>query len=280
MTSVARQEAMRLYSMAMSAHEIDLDMLEEYVRKRRGKDAEHGGAKLHTIAKELITVRRACKHAVRHHVLPAMPAFPELGAKYVPKRTFLTADQFERMCAELEPDRRLWASIAALAGGCYGEVERVEWGNGGVDLVNGRIHLPGTKREARNRWVPIAPALRHRLEAVPERERRGHVVAHWDNVRRDLHKAVDKANKRAQDEAVRAGAEPPEPMPRVSPNDLRRTFGSWLVQQGVDTLRVAILMGHSSTRMVELVYGRLTKQNLETAIAVLPMFGKNESTKD
>ncbi|MGH7179913.1 MAG: tyrosine-type recombinase/integrase, partial [Tepidisphaeraceae bacterium] len=59
------------------------------------------------------------------------------------------------------------------------------------------------------------------------------------------------------------------------PNDLRRTFASWLVQQGVPLLTVATLMGHSSTRMVERVYGRLSKQNLDSAIALLPSFRWN-----
>ena len=40
-----------------------------------------------------------------------------------------------------------------------------------------------------------------------------------------------------------------------TPNDLRRTFASWLKQSGQDSLVVARLMGHTSTRMVELVYG-------------------------
>ena len=43
---------------------------------------------------------------------------------------------------------------------------------------------------------------------------------------------------------------------RVSPNDLRRTFASWLKQASVDSFVVAQLLGHSSSRMVEMVYYR------------------------
>jgi hypothetical protein len=43
----------------------------------------------------------------------------------------------------------------------------------------------------------------------------------------------------------------------VTPNDLPRTFASWLVQAGESLFVVATLLGHSSTRMVERVYGRL-----------------------
>lgn len=39
------------------------------------------------------------------------------------------------------------------------------------------------------------------------------------------------------------------------------------------TRTVATLMGHSSTRMVEKVYGKLSAKNMDDAIAVLPVFG-------
>ena len=57
---------------------------------------------------------------------------------------------------------------------------------------------------------------------------------------------------------------------RVSPNDLRRTFASWLKQAQVDSFVVAQLLGHSSSRMVELVYGRLDAKTLEGAVNRLP----------
>jgi hypothetical protein len=39
-------------------------------------------------------------------------------------------------------------------------------------------------------------------------------------------------------------------------------------------LVIASLLGHSSTRMVEKVYGRLSAKNMDDAIAVLPVFGE------
>lgn len=261
-------------------HEIDREMLAAYIKRRLSNDREHGQASAHTVQKELITVRRALREAVDSNVLRAMPAFPRFSPKYKPRETWLTPEQFEAVSAELEPDRRLWASIAALAGGSLSEVEGVAWETVELDAVFelelqgakvvGRMLIPGTKRETRRRWVPIAPALRHRLLEVPEKKRRGRVVGAWGNVRRDLHAAVARANKLASEQAAQRGEDPPPPIPRVSPNDLRRTFGSWLVQAEVPLLVVATLMGHSSTRMVERVYGRLSKKNLGSAIAKMP----------
>lgn len=81
----------------------------------------------------------------------------------------------------------------------------------------------------------------------------GPVIEPWSNVRRDLARA-----------AARAG------VPRVTPNDLRRTFSSWLVQGGTPLLVVSRLLGHSSTRMVDLVYGQLDEATLHAAIGRLP----------
>lgn len=232
--------------------DISLAMLDRYILLRSSSDPEHGGASKHTIQKELITVRRALKYAIRTKALHVMPTWPEFSAEYEPRKVWLTPSEFERVCAELEPKRQLWASLAALGGMRASEVERLEWAH----LAERLMHVPGTKTERSARPVPVAPALLHRLDQVPADQRTGRVVERWGNVRRDLHAACDRAGVK-----------------RVSPNDLRRTFASWLVQQGVPLLTVAALLGHSTTRMLEKVYGRLSQENLESAIGALPALG-------
>ena len=64
------------------------------------------------------------------------------------------------------------------------------------------------------------------LQDVPEAERTGPLVQPWPNVHKDLRAACE-----------RAGIEP------VTPNDLRRTFASWLKQAGEDSMVVARLLG-------------------------------------
>ena len=56
----------------------------------------------------------------------------------------------------------------------------------------------------------------------------------------------------------------------MSPNDLRRTFASWLEQRGEDSLVVARLLGHKSTAMVERVYGHLGDEQYRRAVERLP----------
>lgn len=234
--------------------DIDHDMVSNYIRRRLSAETGHGGAHPHTIKKELITIGRALRGAHERGVLVALPALPKFSPKYTPKETWLTVEQFEALCAELPAKRQLWVSLAALGGFRSSEVERLDWTNLELKLMR----VPGTKTSDSRRPVPIAPALAHRLAQIPEGERTGCVVEAWGNVRRDLHAACVRAK-----------------VPKISPNDLRRTFASWLVQQGVPLLTVATLLGHKSTRMVERVYGRLSRTNLDAAIALLPGFTTN-----
>lgn len=249
-------------------HEVNYDMISGYIAKRLNEnDEEHGQASPHTVSKELITIRRALRIASDRGVLVALPKLPSFSPSYEPREIWLTEAQFELLCAELAPKRVLWASLAALGGMRAGEVERLQWSN----AVERLMRVPGTKTDDARRTIPIAPALKYRLDLVPAAARRGRVVEPWGNVRRDLRAAVDRANRKLAAAAAEVGAEP-EVIPYVSPNDLRRTFASWLVQNGVPLHVVAKLLGHSSTRMVERVYGKLSQRNMDDAIAVLPTF--------
>jgi hypothetical protein len=82
--------------------------------------------------------------------------------------------------------------------------------------------------------------------------------------------AADRINARRKAEAEQTRRKTFEPMRHVSPNDLRRTYASWLKQRGVDSMVVAKLLGHTSSRMVELVYGHLNDATHQAAVQVLP----------
>ena len=56
----------------------------------------------------------------------------------------------------------------------------------------------------------------------------------------------------------------------VSPNDLRRTFASWLAERGVPEVTVAQMLGHRSSAMVRRVYARIGTSAQHAAIAALP----------
>ena len=50
-------------------------------------------------------------------------------------------------------------------------------------------------------------------------------------------------------------------------HDLRHTFASWLVTEGVPLLEVSRLLGHSTVKMTER-YAHLAPDNLESAVTI------------
>jgi integrase len=55
----------------------------------------------------------------------------------------------------------------------------------------------------------------------------------------------------------------------LHPHDLRRTFGSWLVQAGVGIERVSKLLRHGDVAITARVYAHLRPTDLAEAVAIL-----------
>ena len=239
----------------------------EYVATRLAE-----GAASSTVHKELVVLRLALAEARDRDMWAGdvRAIVPTVKSDYKPRTRWLSSDELEALLPELPPERQLWVMLACYTGANYSEVERIA----PSDIVGGRIHIRGTKRNARDRWIPIAAPLKPWLRGarLP--------VEHWGNSQRDLAAACVRAGigcdpgcpdhcRIRHQHRRRCSASHAHRWPPTS-NDLRRTFASWLVQEGVDTLTVAKLMGHSTTRMVELVYAQLHADNYKDAIARLP----------
>lgn len=245
------------------------DVVLAYVRARKADKASDG-----TVHKELVVLRRALHEARNRGLWAGDPraVVPSVKVRYEPRERWLTARDGARLLGELgHPKRQLWVALAMLAGLRLSEVERATWGH--VDLAAKRLRVAGRKTASAWRIVPIAPDLDQLLRAAKKRDKpraADALVAKWPNVRRDLHAAIARLNQIDAKLAAKRRRKPPAPLQPVSPNDLRRTFASWLKQQGMDSLVVAKLLGHTSTRMVEKVYGQLAEANFVAAIAALP----------
>ena len=209
------------------------------------------GAARETVRKELSTIKAALGEAVKLEWLVTAPTMPRFTVKYRPRDRWLPETEARDLLLALPPLRRRWVMLALYTGCRLSEIERLSWED--VDQVSGRILVRGTKTRGSRRWIALPAPLLDVLTGVPEDERIGAIAGRWANARRDL-----------RDACKRAGIDP------VSPNDLRRTYASWLKQRGVDSAAVAKLLGHTSTRMVDLVYGHLSDDTLAAAVAVLP----------
>lgn len=224
-----------------------LEEVEGYIAARLAE-----GAARETCRKELVVLRQALRWAQRRGWLPDRDLdllFPAFCAPYRPRDRWLTQDQAAALLEALPAQRRLWVLLAAWGGLRLSEVEGLQWGD--LDFAQGLIRVRGTKTDGSYRVVGLAPGLAAALLAC--RAVRGPVVQPWPNVRRDLAAACGRAG-----------------VPTVTPNDLRRTFASWLVQAGESNFVVSRLLGHSTTKMVDLVYGHLGGAAIRGAVAKLP----------
>ena len=229
------------------------------------KQRQLEGAAQSTIYKELVALRQALHGAKEDGLIDFDPrmAFPRFRAKSKPKERWLTPLEFLMLLRAFKrweegddpamhrqgaPHRQLWIVLAVYTGGRDSEVDAIEWS--GIDWANRRIKIPGTKTDGADRWVPLLPPL----AAVLERSRlaSGYVVGEWGNVRRDLHAAC-----------ARAG------IPPCSPNDLRRTFATWMANMGVPENVLVALMGHTSSKMIRRVYAQLQPTLLAAEMAKL-----------
>jgi integrase len=242
------------------------------------------GAARTTIKKELNTLSVALKHASNRGWGSHSASFecvPPFAAQSEPRTRWLTHDEFPKLVAALdttewmakrasglEPDeaerrlrehrehvadRQLFVMVACLTGAELSALMRLDWTD--VDFIAGRIRLPGTKNATRDRTIDLDPQLAAAFRRVPSERRIGPALRPWANACTDLRAACK-----------RAGIE------RVTPHTFRHTFGSWLVQAGVDTFVVGKLMGHKDSKMVERYYGHLAPKNKSEAMARLPRF--------
>jgi integrase len=225
---------------------IDRQRVVGYIQRRKQE-----GAKAHTIHKELVVLRRTFTESEHRGTWAGdvRKLIPAIKIDYQPRETWLTNHQALQMLERVAEPRRLWVQLAIYAGLCLSEIEGLRWE--GVDFVEQKIRVPGKKRASRWRIVPLLPELAYAMESY--RKKTGPVVEKWGNVRRDLARACELAK-----------------VPRVTPNDLRRTFASWLKNRGADSAAVAALLGHSSTKMVDRVYGKLSHETLLAIVLQLP----------
>ena len=237
---------MRLLGSSMVS-ELHVDDVQRYISHRLDE-----GAARETVRKELSTLRKALEEARRRGLFFGDPrsVVPKFRVTYNPRRRFLSPAEFGALLSALRPHRARWVAVAVYTGARRSEVEALRWEEH-IDLENGWVFIPGTKTAGSHRKVPLPTPLAEYLRCTPVKS--GRLVETWPNVGRDLPASC-----------VRAA------IARTTPNDLRRTYASWMKQAGEDSAVVAKLLGHSSTRMMDLVYGLLADENLVAATKRLP----------
>jgi integrase len=230
---------------------LTLDDVSHYIDKRKVE-----GACTNTISKELVTLRAALRVARKRKIYAGDPKdlIPtDFAPKYIPRKRWLTTEEFEKLIAVLPAKRRPHVAIIVYTGLRLSEAARLRPEH--VDLQKRRLSVPGTKTEEASATIPLSssalPWFQAALAQRPEDQET--LLAPWGNIRRDLRAACDELK-----------------IAPVSANDLRRTFSSWLEQAGVPRSTNARLMRHTTTAMVDKVYAQSAPDQLTAAVDNLP----------
>ena len=219
--------------------EVDAGTCERFLERRLAE-----GAAQTTVKKELRALGAVLRHARRAGLYTQDPeaVLPELEDTYRPRERTLAPWELVVLCNALPPERAAHVVFIVATGARWGESVRARR----EDVAGPAVHLRGTKTKRAARSVPTPAPLRQALAWALERAPGDTVLfSAWTSVRRDLDVACRHAG-----------------IARVTPDDLRRTFASWLRQWGVTTDLIAVAMGHTTSRMVERVYGRIGSADL------------------
>lgn len=231
-------QILRVWGRDCTLASIETTKVDEYVKTRRGE-----GISEHTISKEWGCLLRLLKLAKRakcyaHDLDTLRP--PDLHTGYVPRKRKLTREEVVRLLAALpQAEGALVALCIAL--GCR-RSEGLSLLPFDVDLERGQVYVRGTKTDESDRYVPILSVFRSLVEqARPYLPFQ--LAPH----------AVNQALKRACEKAGIA---------HCSFNDLRRTHASLLLAARVDNDTIRRLLGHTTTKLVDNVYGQLSAAEL------------------
>jgi integrase len=149
-----------------------------------------------------------------------------------------------------------------------GELLNLKWAD--IDFENKKITVVNSKNNE-SRVIPINQTLYDELLDLSKRSNGEYVFSERNGVPfRDIKKGFSAALKRAGIEDFRF-------------HDLRHTFGSYLVMQGVDLRTVQQIMGHKDIKMT-MRYSHLSPGHIQEAVkrldALWTLFGHQRELKE
>lgn len=214
------------------------------------------GVTPHTIEKEFRTLREMLFQLRKRGAWTGEPKDLRPDALvdvYNPRTRWLPVEEYTALLAKVTAYRADYITTYCYTGCRYSELYRIEAKH--LDHERRRVFIDGTKNEGAKRWVPCADEVWEVLERRSQTRDGKLFDGTWYRGRMvsDLKKWCGQAG-----------------IEKVSANDFRRTFASWLCNAGAQELAVVRLMGHRTSKMVREVYAQLSDETLRAAIDRLP----------
>lgn len=223
---------------------VDAVRVREFIARRKSE-----GAAKYTISKELTCLRMLLKHArylglFDREISQVMPVSFATG--YKPRTRRLTIAEAWALIGALPDGPARYVAFVCATTARDAAVARAK----GRDLGPTGIRVHDRKTKGATRTVPLTVVTetfaRRAFDGIaPE----ALVAPGVSSVRHAFNRA-----------AKRLG------MAHVSPNDLRRSVAHWLLEAGAPRDLAAAFMGHGSTKMLDLVYGKLDAVELGAAL--------------
>jgi integrase len=219
------------------------------------------GVKDSTLRRELETLRVALNYAVkikriRHDDIPHI----ELPRQTQARRVYLADAEerafYERALAHSDGSKRLsrlarFVAIALDTGARAGAIRGLTWGR--VDLAASRIDFHEAGRQVHNKrraLVPISRRLRPVLERAFKERKTGFVLDHPGEIKKTWQRFVATT-----------------PHPDLHIHDLRRTFATLAISNGVSVVTVANILGDDPTTVLK-HYAQFIPGEAQTAVDV------------
>jgi integrase len=183
-----------------------------------------------------------------------------------PRTRWLTREESEQLleAATQEPHAAHLPDFILLAlytGMRSGEILGLEWRR--VDLQQSRILLEAVdQKNGKPGMVPLNSIARTAILARARYRAQYCPASRWVFCNRGGHR-ITSVKKSFSSAVLRAGID------HCTPHDLRRTFGSWLVQSGIPIQKVAKLLRHSDIRITDQIYAHLQPEQLHDAAEVI-----------
>lgn len=214
-----------------------------------------------TVQKELSTIRAILNKERREGRLAFVPPFPKMR-KEPGRCRWLTVNEEQRLLAASAKHLKPLIAFAVDTGGRRSELLELDWCN--VDLGQRRITFVKTKN-GENRTIRLTTRAKTILEGLRPKDA-GPVFTYGGKAMKEVTSSFKRAREEAGLEDVRF-------------HDLRHTFASRLVQQGVSLYEAMHLTGHKSVSMIQR-YAHLAPDFQEAAIAALETYGTNWAQSD
>jgi len=181
-----------------------------------------------------------------------------------PRTVTVSAQQARALLGKIEDPLLGLASAALYTGLRLGELIGLRADD--VDLVDARVRVRHGKGGA-ERWVPL-----NREGAVFFAAR-----ANGKAPTEPLFHSMDRMQVKR---AMTAGCRAAEIAPRVTFHDLRRSYGSLMLNSGAPIETIQQVLGHADARMTRRTYAHLLQQTVATAVQKhLPSFTGEASPK-